>query len=212
MGEHGGAARKLQRAATVPSLLLSSHTCRLRTSATCAAPSSREHAGDRERKQGTQPTTFHQCGLISAQAISQFQIFQGMFTTWWGLHQRKMTILRIFFSPPLAVPFWKKILKLAHRMLTKKQRKRETRLQAHAAGIRDFFITWLTQGEQEGYHREVEPGTFTCSGSNGPGGSWANLIYQVSSAVLPGDGIPHEQPTPRDSVPHNQPTVIPQQQ
>lgn len=146
MGEHGGgctgAAASCKGALAAP--LLSSHTCRVQSSVTCAAPSSREHAGDRERKQGTRPATFHQRGLISAQAISQFQIFRGMFATWWGLHQRRMTVRRIFFyfpppSLPLAVPFWKKILKLAHRMLTKKQRKRETRLQARAAAIRAFF-------------------------------------------------------------------------
>lgn len=58
-----------------------------------------------------------------------------------GLHQREMTICRIgFFPPHLAVAFWNKILKLAHQMLTKKQRKRETRLQAHAATIRAFHV------------------------------------------------------------------------
>lgn len=40
-----------------------------------------------------------------------------------GLHQRRMTIRRIFFSPspPLGVPFWNKIPKLAHQKAKKKR-------------------------------------------------------------------------------------------
>lgn len=63
-------------------------------------------------------------------------------------------------------------------------------------------MSWLTRGEQEGCYREVRPGTFTCLGSNGAGGSCS------FAAVLPGDGTPHKQPTPRDSIPHNQPHLL----